>query len=40
MPEPERQAREGIDRQLAAAGWYVCDAVEADIRAARGIAIR
>jgi len=40
MAQPERQAREEIDRLLAAAGWHVCDYAQADIRAARGIALR
>ena len=38
--QPERQAREGIDRLLAAAGWKVFDVSQANIHAARGIAIR
>jgi type I restriction enzyme R subunit len=37
---PEQHARENIDRLLIAAGWHVCDANQANIRAARGVAIR
>jgi len=37
---PEKQAREEIDHLLEAAGWHVCDASEANIHAARGVAIR
>ncbi len=40
MSQPEQQARETIDRLLAAAGWHVCDADQANIHAARGVAIR
>ncbi|MFO1405605.1 MAG: type I restriction-modification enzyme R subunit C-terminal domain-containing protein [Azonexus sp.] len=39
-PQPEQQAREEIDRLLAAAGWVVADVAQANIRAARGIALR
>lgn len=39
-PKPEAQARERIDRALAAAGWRVQDRDEADLHAARGIAVR
>lgn len=39
-PEPEQEARKGIDKLLTAAGWLVCDAAEANIHAARGVAIR
>lgn len=37
---PEQQAREGIDRLLIAAGWRVFDIAQANIHAARGVAIR
>jgi type I restriction enzyme R subunit len=37
---PELEARQNIDRLLIAAGWHVCDAANANIRAARGVAIR
>ena len=40
MAKPEQTVREDIDRLLAAAGWYVCDAASANIHAARGVAIR
>jgi len=40
MAQPEQQAREEIDRLLKAAGWQVCDLTEANIHAARGVAIR
>ncbi|TRZ98927.1 MAG: DEAD/DEAH box helicase [Rhodocyclaceae bacterium] len=40
MAQPEQQAREEIDRLLVAAGWRVCDLAEANIHAARGVAIR
>ncbi len=40
MPTPEEQARQQIDRLLAAAGWAVQDVKVADIHAARGVAIR
>ena len=40
MAQPEQQAREEIDRLLKAAGWRVCDLAEANIHAARGVAIR
>ena len=40
MAQPEQQAREEIDRLLAAAGWRVCDLAEANIHAVRGVAIR
>jgi type I restriction enzyme R subunit len=38
--QPEQQARSNIDALLEAAGWHVCDAAEANIHAARGVAIR
>ena len=37
---PEAQARENIDRLLIAAGWHVCDMSNANIHAAKGVAIR
>lgn len=37
---PEQQARGTIDQLLIAAGWHVCDASAANIRASRGVAIR
>ena len=37
---PEQQARVEIDRLLEAAGWHVCDYKDANIHAARGVAIR
>ena len=40
VAQPEQQAREQIDRLLLAAGWHVCDAGQANIQAARGVAIR
>ena len=36
----ELEARGNIDRLLAAAGWHLCDATNANIHAARGVAIR
>ncbi|MBI4754290.1 MAG: DEAD/DEAH box helicase family protein [Betaproteobacteria bacterium] len=39
-PQPEQQAREEIDRLLGAAGWAVCDLAQANIHAARGVALR
>ena len=40
MVAPEQQARRAIDDLLTAAGWAVQDVATADIRAARGVAIR
>jgi type I restriction enzyme R subunit len=40
VPQPEQEARKAIDRLLEQAGWVVCDATQANIRAARGVAIR
>ncbi len=40
MAKPEEKAREEIDRLLAAAGWHVCDYAQANIHAARGVALR
>ena len=37
---PEQQARVEIDRLLVEACWHVCDVAEANIHAARGVAIR
>jgi type I restriction enzyme R subunit len=37
---PEQRARQGIDRLLAAAGWAVQDFKQADLHAARGVALR
>ena len=37
---PEAKARVSIDALLVAAGWHVCDMAQANIRAARGVAIR
>ncbi len=36
---PEQKARVNIDALLVAAGWHVCDAADAHIHAARGVAI-
>ncbi len=40
MAQPEQQAREDIDRLLVAAGWRVFDIAQANIHAARGVALR
>jgi type I restriction enzyme R subunit len=37
---PEQQARQEIDRLLQSAGWHVCGVSDANIHAARGVAIR
>lgn len=37
---PELKARQEIDRLLSAAGWHVCDMAQANIHAARGVAVR
>lgn len=37
---PEARARQTIDALLTAAGWYVCDVANANLRAATGVAIR
>ena len=37
---PEAKARVAIDALLAAAGWHVCNVADANIHAARGVAIR
>ena len=39
-PQPEQQAREEIDRLLKLAGWQVFDVAQANIHAARGVALR
>ena len=40
MPQKEQQARVTIDHLLKQAGWYLCDASEANIHAYRGVAVR
>jgi type I restriction enzyme R subunit len=40
MAQPEQQAREEIDRLLTSAGWQVADLAQANIHAARGVALR
>jgi type I restriction enzyme R subunit len=40
MAQPEQQAREEIDKLLTQAGWHVCDMAQANIHAARGVALR
>jgi type I restriction enzyme R subunit len=40
VAQPEQQAREEIDRLLKAAGWQVFDVAQANIHAARGVALR
>jgi type I restriction enzyme R subunit len=37
---PEARARQTIDALLTQAGWHVCDMAQANIHAARGVAIR
>lgn len=37
---PEARARQTIDALLTAAGWHVCNVADANIHAARGVAIR
>jgi type I restriction enzyme R subunit len=39
-PQPEQQVREEIDRLLTSAGWHVADLKDANIHAARGVALR
>lgn len=39
-PTPEQRAREGIDRQLQAAGWVLQDRAEMNLHAAPGVAVR
>ena len=36
----EEQARKNIDALLLAAGWHICDVANANIHAAKGVAIR
>ena len=38
--KPEQHAREQIDAALAGAGWLVQDAVDANLGAGRGVAVR
>ncbi len=40
MTTPEQEARARIDALLQSAGWSVQDVSEANIHAARGVAIR
>lgn len=40
MTNPERSARQEIDRLLALAGWQVQDVAGANLHAAPGVAIR
>ena len=40
VPQPEQEAHKNIDRLLTQAGWSVCDANQANIHGARGVAIR
>lgn len=40
MTTPEARARADIDRLLEAAGWHVCNVRDANLNAARGVAIR
>ncbi|MBL8371224.1 MAG: hypothetical protein JNK28_07540 [Burkholderiaceae bacterium] len=37
---PEARARQTIDALLTQAGWHVCNVADANIHAARGVAIR
>jgi type I restriction enzyme R subunit len=37
---PEARARQSIDALLMQAGWHVCNVADANIHAARGVAIR
>lgn len=37
---PEAKARQAIDALLEQAGWHVCDMADANIHAARGVALR
>jgi type I restriction enzyme, R subunit len=37
---PEEHARQTIDQLLTAAGWFVQDVKQADLHAARGVALR
>ena len=36
---PEQKARVNIDTLLVQAGWHVCDMADANIHAARGVAV-
>ena len=40
MPNPEQLARQEVDRLLTAAGWAVQHMAEANLHAARGVALR
>lgn len=40
MPTPEERARATIDAALRAAGWSVQDSAQANLQAARGVALR
>jgi len=40
MTTPEARSRIEIDSLLTAAGWHVCDYRQANLHAARGVAIR
>ncbi len=37
---PEARARQSIDALLTQAGWHVCNVADANIHAARGVALR
>lgn len=37
---PEQKARVSIDALLQQAGWHVCNMADANIHAARGVALR
>ncbi len=37
---PEQKARVSIDALLQQAGWHVCNTADANIHAARGVALR
>jgi len=39
MAQPERQAREEIDKLLVLAGWQVFDVAQANIYAGRGVSL-
>lgn len=40
MAQPEQQAQEEIDKLPTSAGWRVADIADANIHAARGVALR
>jgi type I restriction enzyme R subunit len=40
VEKPEAEARKTIDALLTAAGWFVQDVKEANVTAARGVAVR